>query len=222
MKVDLETTEGVLLSLNEYNSLIEDAQKWRDMQVGSGPSIARPYICEDCGGWCLVKRCTKQDSPDGAHWRCHKHEGHAGECDTSMRCAAILDPESSTPWRCGLSPGHDEGIHDRLPPQGATKAQGDGMSTLKETLELIEAEVLKATEKFPTWPTDPLHALAVLGEEYGELTKAVLQVTYEPHKASYRDVAVEALQTAAMAIRFLMSLENYYYETSEEHSQEDV
>ena len=60
------------------------------------------------------------------------------------------------------------------------------MSTLKETLELIEAEVLKATEKFPTWPTDPLHALAVLGEEYGELTKAVLQVTYEPHKASYR------------------------------------
>lgn len=96
------------------------------------------------------------------------------------------------------------------------------MSTLKETLELIEAEVLKATEKFPTWPTDPLHALAVLGEEYGELTKAVLQVTYEPHKASYRDVAVEALQTAAMAIRFLMSLENYYYETSEEHSQEDV
>ena len=35
----------------------------------------------------------------------------------------------------------------------------------------ITAELARAVKKFPTWPTDPLHALAVLGEEFGELTK---------------------------------------------------
>ena len=38
-------------------------------------------------------------------------------------------------------------------------------------IEEINEEVMRAINKFPTWPTDPLHALAVLGEEYGELTK---------------------------------------------------
>lgn len=38
----------------------------------------------------------------------------------------------------------------------------------------VKAELDRAVVKFPTWPTDPFHALAVLGEEYGELTKAVL------------------------------------------------
>lgn len=65
----------------------------------------------------------------------------------------------------------------------------------------IEAEVARAVAKFPTWPTDPLHALAVLGEEFGELTKAMLQLTYEPHKSSAEEVRTEALQTAAMALR---------------------
>jgi hypothetical protein len=80
-------------------------------------------------------------------------------------------------------------------------------------------ELGKATAKFPTWPTDPLHALAVLGEEFGELTKAVLQHTYEPHKATSGDVRMEAIQTAAMALRFLMSLELYQYTHCEQHKQ---
>lgn len=46
----------------------------------------------------------------------------------------------------------------------------------------VQDEMARAVAKFPTWPTDPFHALAVLGEEFGELTKAVLQHTYEPHK----------------------------------------
>jgi hypothetical protein len=61
-------------------------------------------------------------------------------------------------------------------------------------------ELTRAIEKFPTWPTDPpLHALAVLGEEFGELTKDVLQMTYEPHKTSAENVRNEAIQTAAKA-----------------------
>jgi NTP pyrophosphatase (non-canonical NTP hydrolase) len=87
-----------------------------------------------------------------------------------------------------------------------------------EAIEQAQAEVARATAKFPTWPTDPLHALAVLGEEYGELTKAVLQHTYEPHKSTLEDVRQEAIQTAAMALRFLSSLDKYEYRQCPQHS----
>lgn len=80
-------------------------------------------------------------------------------------------------------------------------------------------EVERAMTKFPTWPTDPLHALAVLGEEYGELTKEVLQMTYEPHKSSLDAVRTEAVQTAAMALRFLASLGTYEYRAGVQHAQ---
>jgi len=84
----------------------------------------------------------------------------------------------------------------------------------------ILAELERATRKFPTWPTDPLHALAVLGEEFGETTKAMLQLTYEPHKTSAAEVRTEAFQTAAMALRLAMSLDRYEYRPGEQHSQQ--
>lgn len=83
----------------------------------------------------------------------------------------------------------------------------------------ILAEVRRATAKFPTWPTDPLHALAVLGEEFGELMKEVVQLTYEPHKSSTAEVRKEAIQTAAMAIRFVLSLNDYQYVAGPQHNQ---
>lgn len=85
----------------------------------------------------------------------------------------------------------------------------------------ILAELDRATRKFPTWPTDPLHALAVLGEEFGELTKDALQLTYEPHKTNAANVKKEAMQTAAMALRLAMSLERYEYTPCAQHSQQD-
>lgn len=81
----------------------------------------------------------------------------------------------------------------------------------------VLAELARATTKFPTWPTDPLHALAVLGEEFGEQTQAVLQAVYEG--GSPRHVATEAIQTAAMALRFVMSLGTYRYQQAEQHQQ---
>lgn len=86
----------------------------------------------------------------------------------------------------------------------------------------VLVEILTAMAKYPTWPTDPLHAVAVLGEEFGELTKAVLQHTYEPQKASLRDVRDEAIQTAAMALRFVLSLDLYAYERCDQHVQIEV
>lgn len=86
-------------------------------------------------------------------------------------------------------------------------------------VEQVLSEVERATAKFPTWPTDPLHALAVLGEEYGELNKAMLQLTYEPHKTSADEVRKEAIQTAAMALRLVMSLDRYEYNRCPQHKQ---
>jgi NTP pyrophosphatase (non-canonical NTP hydrolase) len=83
----------------------------------------------------------------------------------------------------------------------------------------VMSEIERAVRKFPTWPTDPLHALAVLGEEFGELTKAMLQHTYEPHKSTLEDVRTEAIQTAAMSLRLLASLSRYEYRQSEQHEQ---
>jgi NTP pyrophosphatase (non-canonical NTP hydrolase) len=83
----------------------------------------------------------------------------------------------------------------------------------------VNDELRRAVAKFPTWPTDPLHALAVLGEEFGELTKAVLQLTYEPQKSSAEHVREEAIQTAAMALRFARSLARYEYTRGEQHEQ---
>ena len=83
----------------------------------------------------------------------------------------------------------------------------------------VLAELARATAKFSTWPTDPLHALAVLGEEYGELTKAMLQLTYEPNKTHAAAVRDEAIQTAATALRLAMSLDRYEYRPGEQHSQ---
>lgn len=103
-------------------------------------------------------------------------------------------------------------------PQPAPASQGDALS---QAARDVLAEVEHATHKFPTWPTDPLHALAVLGEEFGELTKDMLQLTYEPHKTSAEKVRTEALQTAAMALRLLMSLERYEYLPCTQHSQQE-
>lgn len=92
---------------------------------------------------------------------------------------------------------------------------------IEEAIKEVLDELERATAKFPTWPTDPLHALAVLGEEYGELNKAMLQLTYEPHKAgsSIDHVWEEAIQTAAMSIRLAMSLDRYIYTPGDQHQQ---
>ena len=83
----------------------------------------------------------------------------------------------------------------------------------------IRAELRRAIEKFPTWPTDPFHALAVVLEELGEVAKAMLHVTYEPGKSTRKDVAEEVVQTAAMAIRLHASLGRYRFRKSPQHRQ---
>lgn len=87
------------------------------------------------------------------------------------------------------------------------------------TIQAVMDELQRATIKFPTWPTDPLHALGVVHEEVGELSKEVLQLVYEPHKTSPAKVREEAIQAAAMALRFAMSLDTYQYTPGAQHEQ---
>lgn len=74
----------------------------------------------------------------------------------------------------------------------------------------IYAEIQLAEQRYPGWPIDILHDVAIVNEEAGELTKACLQYVYagEPQLAIERDerkrrISKEAIQVAAMAIRFM-------------------
>lgn len=117
---------------------------------------------------------------------------------------------------------------DTLAADAASQLQPDvfdavrGWSVSAARLALLDVlrELGRATAKFPTWPTDPLHAIAVIGEEFGELTKDALQLTYEPHKTSTDNLRSEAIQTAAMALRFAISLDRYEPKPSEQHEQD--
>lgn len=98
--------------------------------------------------------------------------------------------------------------------------------TAHDLAEIVFPDVLgeleKALDKFPTWPVDPLHALAVLSEEYGEVAKAMLELTYEPSKITIADARLEVAQMAAMAVRLMASLEEYVYQKSPQYKHGEM
>jgi len=101
---------------------------------------------------------------------------------------------------------------------------GEFMSVIRfskscDYIDEVQAEVARARGKFPDWPTDPVHAAAIVAEECGELQQAVLQVVYEPHKSTSVNVRIEAIQTAAMCLRFLASLDRYEWWRAAQHTQ---
>ncbi len=145
------------------------------------------------------------------------------EASTGARCEAAVavtlgfafyDVNGFTmeaPDRIAIAGGYDR------PPGRVDDIGGDaiGASAL-----LAITEVRRAMRKFPTWPTDPFHAAAVVGEEYGELQKALLEHTYEPKKnVSRGDIRAEAVELAAMALRFLVSFDRYQMAPCAQHEQ---
>lgn len=83
----------------------------------------------------------------------------------------------------------------------------------------IQEELSRAKAKFPEWPTDPMHAVGILGEEYGEVIKDCLQLVYEPSKTNLENLRKETIQLAAMCRRFLESLDRYEFKPSAQHKQ---
>ena len=81
------------------------------------------------------------------------------------------------------------------------------------------AALERASNKHPCWPTDPIHAAAIIAEEVGELQREALQITYEPEKSNPDRLREEALDVAAAALRFLISLDAYQFTPSHQHQQ---
>jgi hypothetical protein len=71
----------------------------------------------------------------------------------------------------------------------------------------IIIEYNRACEKHVAWPSDLIHAGAIVAEEAGELTRATLQVTYEDGNKTMPNM--EAIQVGAMAIRFISNSPYY-------------
>lgn len=72
-------------------------------------------------------------------------------------------------------------------------------------IEEILTELRRAEKKFPYWPFDVIHCAAIVNEESGELIRASLRYSYE-NSGTVQEMKTEAIQTAAMCIRFLKNL----------------
>ena len=68
----------------------------------------------------------------------------------------------------------------------------------------IVAELRRAEAKYPAWPTDLIHQVAIMQEESGEAIRAALNHVY--HGEPLEDVRGELVQTAAMCLRCLKNM----------------
>ena len=80
--------------------------------------------------------------------------------------------------------------------------------TLDDIEGLVLTELRAAEKKHPGWPTDMVHAAAILVEEAGELIKEALDHSFGVDGAKERAVK-EAAQTAAMGFQFLLGMDKY-------------
>ena len=74
----------------------------------------------------------------------------------------------------------------------------------------IDAELKRAEKKHPDFPADMFRQVAIMQEEAGEVTKAVLHYHYEG--GSLQHVKDELIQTAAMCMRMLGALDKISHE----------
>jgi hypothetical protein len=71
-------------------------------------------------------------------------------------------------------------------------------------LSMVENEIDLAEMKHPGWPTDIVHAVAIMMEEAGEAMQAALDVYYKD--GDKEQLKKELAQTGAMAMRCLLHL----------------
>ena len=76
---------------------------------------------------------------------------------------------------------------------------------LETVIGLVMAEIDRAEKIHPVWPENHVHQCAIIAEEAGECLQASLN--HDEGKGSKRQMIIEAVHTAAMAIRFLKNIE---------------
>ena len=74
-------------------------------------------------------------------------------------------------------------------------------------------ELSRAETIHPKWPSDPVHAAAILADDAGEVVKAVNDVAMDHKRDS--NCKTEAIQCAAMCLRFLKNLDKYEWRIGE-------
>lgn len=75
---------------------------------------------------------------------------------------------------------------------------------LLEAQRMVLEELHAAEAKHPEFPTDQVHAVAIMVEEAGESMRAVLQYVYEG--GSLASLKKELAQTGAMVLRVMTHL----------------
>lgn len=75
-----------------------------------------------------------------------------------------------------------------------------------ECAGMVMAEVARSSEQHPFWPKTLGGGYCIVAEECGELAKAIVDYEVGAPGADRDAIAEEALQTAAMALRFLYEL----------------
>ena len=78
-------------------------------------------------------------------------------------------------------------------------------SKFDSIIDDIHDEYCRACKKWPSWPDDLIHQLAILIEESGEAMREALRYQYD-EGATIEDLRKELIQTGAMAIRCLINL----------------
>lgn len=86
----------------------------------------------------------------------------------------------------------------------------------------IRDELYRSMRKSPSWPTDPAHALNAYRHEVDGLSAIVGQLITQPYPQTVTkgEARAQALQCAAMCLRFLLSLHRYDFTPSAQHRQE--
>ena len=79
---------------------------------------------------------------------------------------------------------------------------------MKDIFGEVFAEIERAEKKFPNFPDDIVHGIAIMAEEAGEAVKASLDAFYG--RGTIRQLEKEVIQTIAMGVRFLLKQEEKY------------
>ncbi len=94
------------------------------------------------------------------------------------------------------------------------------MSPEESICQEIIAEYHRALAKFPGWPTNLAEAATVFAEEAGETVKAAAEAWWTG--GDRKEVELEAIQAAAMAVRLIVGLRCGHYDFGRAKSNEPV
>ena len=76
---------------------------------------------------------------------------------------------------------------------------------IEKVIASVFGEIERAETLHPTWPRDPVKACSLLAEEAGEAVRAAN--TFDETRAGKKEIIIEAIHTAATAIRLLKNIE---------------